>query len=43
MQNIEEILNKLCDYYEVSGASELAEKLGVSPQVISGWKSRNCN
>ncbi|WP_301367950.1 helix-turn-helix domain-containing protein [Aliarcobacter butzleri] len=41
MKNVEDILKKLYDYYEVSGASELAEKLGISPQVISNWKARN--
>ena len=41
MYNAEDILNKLYDYYEVSGASELAKKIGVSPQVISSWKARN--
>lgn len=41
MHNVEDILNKLYDYYEVSGASELAKKIGVSPQVISSWKARN--
>lgn len=41
MKDVEEILKKLYDHYQVSGASELAEKLGVSPQNISNWKKRN--
>lgn len=41
MQNVEDILNKLYDYYEVLGVNELSIKLGVSPQNISNWKARN--
>ncbi len=41
MQNVEDILKKLYDYYEVSGLIELSVKLGVSPQNISNWKARN--
>lgn len=41
MQNVEDILNKLYDYYGISGVNELSVKLGVSPQNISNWKARN--
>lgn len=35
MQNVEDILNKLYDYYGISGVNELSVKLGVSPQNLS--------
>lgn len=41
MKNVEDILNKLYDYYEISGVNELSVKLGISPQNISNWKARN--
>lgn len=39
--DLELILDKLLDYFNVSNLSELAELLGTTPQNISKWKSRN--
>ncbi|WP_148625825.1 helix-turn-helix domain-containing protein [Aliarcobacter cryaerophilus] len=41
MDNVDDVLKKLYDYYKVSGVNELSLKLGVSPQNISNWKTRN--
>jgi len=41
MENIEDIIKRLSEYYGVSGITKLANKLGVSQPVISSWKARN--
>lgn len=41
MSNIDLLLEKLLDYYEVSNLSELAKSLNTTPQNISKWKTRN--
>ena len=39
--NIEEILKKVYDYYDISSASKLAEKWNITSQMISNWKANN--
>ena len=39
--NIEEILKKVYDYYDISSASKLAEKWNITSQIISNWKANN--
>ena len=39
--NIEEILKKVYDYYNISSASKLAEKWNITSQIISNWKANN--
>ena len=39
--NIEDILERMMEYYVVTSHSELADKLGIIPQNISKWKTRN--
>lgn len=36
-----EILQKIIDYYTNGNKRQFAKMLGVSPQVVSGWFSRN--
>ena len=36
-----ELINKLKKYYKVGTIQELADKLGVKQNTISGWKQRN--
>lgn len=35
------IFEKLLDFYHVSTAVELAQKMQITQQTISGWRSRN--
>lgn len=35
------ILNKIIDYYSFKNDSRFAEFLGITPQTLSNWKSRN--
>ena len=35
------ILNKIKEYYSFKNDTKFAEFLGVTPQVLSNWKSRN--
>lgn len=39
--NIEEILKKVYDYYNISSASKLVEKWNITSQIISNWKANN--
>jgi len=39
--NIEILIDKLIDYYNINTITELAEKLNTSQSTISGWKARN--
>lgn len=39
--NAEEILDQLMKYFRVATSQELAQKIGVAQNTISGWKSRN--
>lgn len=39
--DIDLVFEKLLDFYKVSSAIELAQKMQVSQQAISGWRSRN--
>ena len=39
--NIEEILKKVYDYYNISSASKLAVKWNITSQIISNWKANN--
>ena len=41
MENVKDILEKLYSFYKVTGATELSEKMGTTPQTISNWKTRN--
>jgi uncharacterized protein YjcR len=41
MINAEYLIEQLLSYYKVTTISDLANKIGVSQQSISGWKSRN--
>jgi hypothetical protein len=42
MENpIDQILDKLMSHYQVSTISHLAQKMEISQQTISAWKSRN--
>lgn len=42
MENlIDQILDKLMSHYQVSTISQLAQKMEISQQTISAWKSRN--
>jgi len=38
--NIEILIKKLTDFYEIKTITELAEKLGTNQSTISGWRSR---
>lgn len=38
---LEDIFDKLFDYFQISSISELAEKLEVSQPTVSKWKARN--
>lgn len=39
--NIDDIFNKLFDFYQVSSLVELSAKLNISQPALSQWKSRN--
>ena len=41
MENVENILERLYSFYQLTGASELSEKIDVTQQTISNWKKRN--
>lgn len=41
MENVEHILEKLFEYYNVVNAAELSEKINTSQKTISNWKVRN--
>lgn len=41
MENVEDILEKLFEYYKVGNAAELSEKIETSQKTISNWKIRN--
>lgn len=41
MENIENILENLYSYFNVTNATELSEKINESQQTISNWKRRN--
>ncbi len=41
MENVENILERLYSFYNVTGASELSEKIDTTQQTISNWKKRN--
>ena len=39
--SIDIILDELMSHYDVFRISDLADKMGVSQQTVSAWKSRN--
>lgn len=39
--NAEQLLEKLFDFYNVSSAAELSDKIDTSQKTISNWKIRN--
>jgi len=41
MENVEDVIKKLCEYYQVSSITELASKMRVPQPTISNWKRRN--
>lgn len=41
VENVEHILEKLFEYYNVVNAAELSEKINTSQKTISNWKVRN--
>lgn len=41
MENVENILEKLFEYYKVVNAAELSDKINTSQKTISNWKVRN--
>ena len=41
VENVEDILEKLFEYYNVGNAAELSEKIETSQKTISNWKIRN--
>ena len=41
MSKIENIFEKLYNYYQVGNISELSKKINASPSTISNWKQRN--
>ena len=41
MKNIDEIINKLYRFYNVSTISDLADKLNMSQPAVSNWSKRN--
>ena len=41
MSEIEEIFEKLYNYYRAGNISELSQKINSSPSTVSNWKQRN--
>jgi len=41
MENVEDVIKKLSEYYKVNGITELANKISVPQSTISNWKRRN--
>lgn len=41
MKEADILIDKLMRYYKVGKIQELAEKLGIAGNTISGWKNRN--
>lgn len=41
VENVEDILEKLFEYFNVVNAAELSEKINTSQKTISNWKVRN--
>lgn len=41
MNEANELIEKLKQYYKVATSQELAEKIGVAQTTVSGWKQRN--
>jgi transcriptional regulator with XRE-family HTH domain len=41
MTEVDRLLDKLMNYFKVGTLQELADKLGIARNTISGWKSRN--
>ncbi len=41
MNEANELIEKLKQYYKVATSQELAEKIGVAKTTVSGWKQRN--